>query len=395
MIHQNSISKRALGLKASMTLEISSLAQELKKSGKNICSLSAGEPDFDTPTFIIEAAKKALDEGITRYGPAAGDPCLREAIAHKLSTINKVTSTKENILITNGGKQAIFNLFQVLLDPGDEVLIPSPYWLSYPDIARFAQAKPIIVDALAETGFSLDINKMESQITPKTKILILNSPCNPTGKVMKLKELEAIAELIRRHPHIYVVSDEIYEFIISEEESHISIAQLAEDIKERVFIVNGFAKAWAMTGWRIGYLYGNKAIIKKATALQSQSTSKVCSFAQKGALAAVQEQPKGIDYMINSYNKRRILLNEGLMGIKELVVHKQSGAFYSFPQLTGCLPSSLDFCKMALEEEGLAMVPGIAFGQDTCIRLSCSASDETIHDGLNRLKRLIERLMNQ
>lgn len=395
MIHQNSISKRALGLKASMTLEISSLAQELKKNGKNICSLSAGEPDFDTPTFIIEAAKKALDEGITRYGPAAGDPCLREAIAHKLSTINKVPSTRENILITNGGKQAIFNLFQILLDPGDEVLIPSPYWLSYPDIARFAQGKPIIVDALAENGFSLDISKMESQISPQTKILIVNSPCNPTGKVMKLKELEAIAELLRRHPHIYVVSDEIYEFIISEEERHISIAQLAEDIKERIFIVNGFAKAWAMTGWRIGYLYGNETIIKKATALQSQSTSNVCSFAQKGALAAVQERPSGIDYMINSYNKRRNLLTEGLKGIKELVVHEQSGAFYSFPQLIGNLPGSLEFCKMALEEEGLAMVPGIAFGQDNCIRLSCAASDETIHDGLDRLKRLIERLMNQ
>ncbi len=395
MNHQSSISKRARGLKASMTLEISSLAQELKNNGRNICSLGAGEPDFDTPSFIIEATKKALEDGITRYGPAAGDPCLREAIAYKLSTINKVPSTKENILITKGGKQAIFNLFQILLDPGDEVLIPSPYWLSYPDIARFAQGTPIIVEAFAETGFSLDINKIESKISPKTKILILNSPCNPTGKVMKLKELESIVRLLKRHPHIYVVSDEIYEFIISEEERHISIAQIAEDIKERIFIVNGFAKAWAMTGWRIGYLYGNETVIKKATALQSQSTSNVCSFAQKGALAAVQEKPSGIDYMINSYNKRRNLLTEGLKGINELIVHQQSGAFYSFPQLKGKLPGSLEFCKMALEEEGLAMVPGIAFGQDNCIRLSCSASDATILEGLQRLKRLIDRIKNQ
>ncbi len=392
MIHHSSISKRASGLKASMTLEISALAQELRKSGKNICSLSAGEPDFDTPDFIVEATKKALEDGITRYGPAAGDPLLRGAIANKLTTINKVHSTKENILITNGGKQAIFNLFQILLDPGDEVLIPSPYWLSYPEITRFAQGKPIFIETSPESGFTLDVDKIELAISPKTKLLILNSPCNPTGKVMKLKELQAIVELLRRHPNIYVVSDEIYEFLISEKEQHISIAQLAEDIKDRIFIVNGFAKAWAMTGWRVGYLHGNETTIKKAIALQSQSTSNVCSFAQKGALAAIQEKPTGIDYMISSYNKRRVMLIKGLKEIDKLLVYQQSGAFYAFPKLINEMPDSLSFCKTALEQEGLAMIPGIAFGQDRCIRLSCSVSDETIIDGIERLKRLVDKL---
>ncbi len=392
MNNTDSISQRALELKPSLTLEISALAQSLKNQGKDICSLSAGEPDFDTPDFIKDAAIRAIKEGQTKYGPAGGDPELREAIAYKLKTVNNILTTSENVQITNGGKQAIFNLIQVLLNPGDEVLIPCPYWVSYPAITRFANAIPIFVDSYPETGFELDINKLEQNITNKTKLIILNSPCNPSGRIMNLEELNKIAEVLRRHKHIYVLSDEIYEFLISPNEKHYSLSGIAPDLIDRVFIVNGFAKAWAMTGWRVGYLQGNVEIIKKAIALQSQSTSNVCTFAQKGAIAAIKNSPKGIDFMINSYNERRNKLTVAIKDIKNLQLESQHGAFYAFPSLNKDLPDSLEFCKMALEREGLAIIPGIAFGNDRCIRISCSVSEEIINEGIQRLTNLIQNL---
>ncbi|AAQ00063.1 MULTISPECIES: pyridoxal phosphate-dependent aminotransferase [Prochlorococcus] len=384
------ISERALSLKPSLTLEISSLAQSLKQKGRDICSLSAGEPDFDTPNFIVEAAKKALDDGITKYGPAGGDPSLREEVAKKLTEINDVPTSPENVLITNGGKQAIFNLLQVIINPGDEVLIPSPYWLSYPEITKIAGGIPITINSSKGNSFSLDIEEIEKNINHKTKLLILNSPCNPTGRIIQESELQSIANLLRKHPNIYVMSDEIYEFLITDKEVHISLASIAPDLKDKIFIVNGFAKAWAMTGWRVGYLQGSSKIIKKAIALQSQSTSNVCSFAQRGALAAIKGAPKGIDYMIQSYNERRKLLTEELRQISSLSLEAQSGAFYAFPKLSDELPDSLSFCKIALEKEGLAIVPGIAFGNDRCIRLSCSVNTETLNDGITRLNRIIK-----
>ncbi len=392
MSNNKGIANRALTLKPSLTLEISALAKSLKEQGKNICSLSAGEPDFETPEFIVNAAQKALVQGYTKYGPAGGDPELREAIAQKISSINNVPTKMENISVTNGGKQAIFNLFQILLNPGDEVLIPSPYWLSYPEITSFAGGIPIPINSSHKTGFTLDINQLEEKITSKTKLLILNSPCNPTGKVMSISELNQIAQILRKYPKIYVVSDEIYEFLITNEESHISLSSVAPDLIERVFIVNGFAKAWAMTGWRVGYLRGAPNIIQKTIALQSQSTSNVCSFAQRGALEAIKVSPKGIKYMIDTYNNRRILLTKGIKSIDGLYLEKQSGAFYAFPYLSDNLPNSLSFCKTALEKQGLAIIPGIAFGNDRCIRISCSASNEVIEDGLDRLSKVIKLL---
>ncbi|KGG15343.1 MULTISPECIES: pyridoxal phosphate-dependent aminotransferase [unclassified Prochlorococcus] len=388
----NSISKRAIGLKPSLTLEISALAQKLKLEGRDICSLSAGEPDFDTPNFIIEACKKALDEGITRYGPAAGDLELRKALAKKLTESYEFNIGSENLLITNGGKQAIFNVLQIILDEGDEVLIPSPFWLSYPEITRFAGGIPISIKTSPEEGFKLHINNVEEKITSKTKVLILNSPCNPTGRVMKLDELQDIANLLRKYPNIFVISDEIYEYLIAEDQIHIHLSRIAPDLKERIFTVNGFAKAWAMTGWRVGYLQGNSQIINKAIALQSQSTSNVCSFAQKGALAAITEMPNGIEHMIDSFNSRREILTNGINQISGLSICPQHGAFYAFPLLDAHLPNSLDFCKTALEEEGLALIPGIAFGDDRCIRISCSASSAIITDGLTRLNSVVKRL---
>ena len=384
------LSARAVGLKPSLTLAIGAQAKALQQAGRDICSLSAGEPDFDTPDFIVEATRQALRDGITRYGPAAGDPELRAAVAEKLSSGNGIATTPEQVLITNGGKQAIYNLFQVLLNPGDEVLLPAPYWLSYPEMAALAGAKVKLIPTHAEEGFRLDLTDVEAAITPRSRLLVLNSPGNPTGRVMKRQELEDVAELVRRHPQLLVMSDEIYEFLLAEGEQHHSFAAIAPDLADRCFTVNGFAKGWAMTGWRLGYLAGHQDVIKAAAALQSQSTSNVCSFAQRGALAAIQGPRDCVSAMAESYNRRRQLLTEGLQAIEGITLVEPRGAFYAFPQLPESAGGSMDFCRRALEQAGLAVVPGLAFGNDRCIRLSCAVSRETIRDGLSRLTQLLD-----
>ena len=383
------LSQRAQALKPSLTLEIGARAKALRNEGRDICSLSAGEPDFDTPAFIVEAARKALGDGITRYGPAAGDPELRAAVAEKLSTENGIPTRPSQVLITNGGKQAIFNLFQVLLNPGDEVLIPSPFWLSYPDMAALAGARSVVIASNPEHGFRLDLADLERRITERTRLLVLNTPGNPTGRVMSRSELEALAEVMRRHPRLLVMSDEIYEFLLAEGQTHHSFAAVAPDLAERCFTVNGFAKGWAMTGWRIGYLAGDEAVIKAASALQSQSTSNVCSFAQRGALAALLGKRDCVMEMAESYNRRRTVLTQGLQAIKGITLLPPQGAFYAFPQLPEHIKDSMAFCRKALDDAGLAVVPGVAFGADRCIRLSCAVADETIKDGLSRLEQLL------
>jgi len=384
------LSARAVALKPSLTLAIGAQAKALQRAGRDICSLSAGEPDFDTPDFIVEATRQALRDGITRYGPAAGDPELRAAVAEKLSSSNGIATSPEQVLITNGGKQAIYNLFQVLLNPDDEVLLPAPYWLSYPEMAALAGAKVKLIPTQAEEGFRLDLAAVEAAISPRSRLLVLNSPGNPTGRVMKRQELEDVAELVRRHPQLLVMSDEIYEFLLAEGEQHHSFAAIAPDLADRCFTVNGFAKGWAMTGWRLGYLAGHQDVIKAAAALQSQSTSNVCSFAQRGALAAIQGPRDCVSAMAESYNRRRQLLTEGLQAIDGITLVEPRGAFYAFPQLPESAGGSMDFCRRALEQAGLAVVPGLAFGNDRCIRLSCAVSRETIRDGLSRLTQLLD-----
>ncbi|MDP6203461.1 MAG: pyridoxal phosphate-dependent aminotransferase [Prochlorococcaceae cyanobacterium ETNP18_MAG_14] len=385
------LSDRAIALQPSLTLAISARAKALQQEGRDICSLSAGEPDFDTPGFIIDAAVHALRKGMTRYGPAAGDPELREAIALKLSKENGVPTETEQVLVTNGGKQAIFNLFQVILNPGDEVLLPAPYWLSYPQMAHLAGAQVKLLPSTTETGFYLDLNSLEAAIGPKTRLLLLNSPGNPTGRVMPYEELEGVAELLRDYPQILVMSDEIYELLLCDGQKHHSFSAVAPDLADRTFIVNGFAKGWAMTGWRLGYLAGPADAIKAATALQSQSTSNVCSFAQRGALAALQGSRQCVNTMASSYSSRREVLTNGLMAIEGVQLVAPQGAFYAFPQLPPGSLDSMSFCKQALENYGLAMVPGAAFGDDSCIRLTCAASHETICDGLERLSKALKK----
>lgn len=383
------LSDRAMALKPSLTLEISAKAKSLRDSGKDICSLSAGEPDFATPPFIVRAAQRALSSGFTRYGPAAGDPDLRSALAQKLRIENGIPTQPEQVLVTNGGKQAVYNLFQVLLNPGDEVLLPSPYWLSYPEMAALAGASSTIIPTKAEEGFRLDLSLLEQKITQRSRLLVINSPGNPSGQVMTRPELEALAALVARHPQLMVMSDEIYEYLLADGQEHCSFAAMAEEIRERCFTVNGFAKGWAMTGWRLGYLAGDASVIKAASALQSQSTSNVCSFAQRGALAAIEGSRDCVLEMAISYNRRRTLLTKGLQALKGIILTPPQGAFYAFPRLPDGAPDSMEFCRQALEQEGLAMVPGLAFGDDRCIRLSCAVADETINDGLMRLKRLL------
>ena len=384
-----SLSSRAEALQPSLTLAISARAKALQQEGRNICSLSAGEPDFGTPSFIVEASIQALRDGVTRYGPAAGDPALREAIAGKITSENGIPTSAAEVLVTNGGKQAIYNLFQVLLNPGDEVLIPSPYWLSYPEMARLAGARPVSVPSSAADGFRLDLQALEAAITPATRLLVINSPGNPTGRVLSLDELQQLAELVRRHPRLLVMTDEIYEYLLDQGITHHSFAALAPDLRDRCFMVNGFAKGWAMTGWRLGYLSGPAAVIKAAAALQSQSTSNVCSFAQRGAIAAIEGSRDCVREMAGSYNHRRSMLVDGLKRLPGITLIPPSGAFYAFPQLPEACGDSVSFCQRALEQEGLAIVPGGAFGDDRCVRLSCAVSRETIADGLSRLARLL------
>ncbi len=382
-----SLAARAQQLQPSLTLAITAKARQLRAEGRNICSLSAGEPDFDTPAFIRQAASEALEAGHTRYGPVAGEPALREAIAAKLCSENGLPASADQVLITNGGKQALYNLFQVLLNPGDELLLPSPYWLSYPEMAGLAGARVTVLRSDAATGFRLRAEQLEAAITPASRLLVLNTPSNPTGMVLSRGELEAIAAVLRRHPQVAVVCDEIYEYLLAPGHSHHSLAAVAPDLADRVFIVNGFAKGWAMTGWRIGWLAGPRHVVAAASALQSQSTSNVCSFAQFGALAAISGSRDCVRTMAEHFNQRRSLLSQGLMAMEGIRLLAPEGAFYAFPDVSAWGLDSMTLCNRLLDEVGLAVVPGVAFGDDRCIRLSCAASPATIEDGLERLAR--------
>jgi len=385
------LSKRSLTIEPSLTLEISAKAKKLAAEGQDICNLSAGEPDFDAPKEVISATSKAIINGFTKYGPAAGDLELRNAIANKLRLQNNIKYDFENILVTNGAKQAIYNLFQVLLNEGDEVIIPSPYWLSYPQIVKLAGGKPIILETSPNNGFKVNVEQLKDKISSKTKFIIINSPNNPTGKVLCESELLEIIEVIRPHDQINILSDEIYELILENKVNHIPVVSLAKGFENRIYTVNGFAKGWAMTGWRVGYLAGRKDVIKASSSLQSQSTSNVCSFAQRGAIEALKLKKEYFEGINLIYDKRRQILSKGLMAIENIHLNPPNGAFYAFPQLPNTNISSVDFCKKALEDFGLVVVPGKAFGNDQCIRISCATSTSNIIEGLNRLKKAIKK----
>ncbi|BAZ83917.1 pyridoxal phosphate-dependent aminotransferase [Dolichospermum compactum] len=372
----------------SITLAIAAKAKAMKAEGIDVCSFSAGEPDFDTPAHIKAAAAKALDEGKTKYGPAAGEPKLREAIAHKLKNDNGLNYKSENVLVTNGGKHSLYNLIVALIDPGDEVIIPAPYWLSYPEMVTLVGGKSVIVETDASNGYKITPEQLKKAITPKTKLFVLNSPSNPTGMVYTPGEIKALAQVIV-DADIYVVSDEIYEKILYDGAEHISIGSLGEEIFSRTLISNGFAKGYSMTGWRLGYLAGPLEIIKAASTIQGHSTSNVCTFAQYGAIAALESSQDCVEEMRQAFAKRRQVMFERLNTIPGLSCPKPDGAFYLFPDISKTGLKSLEFCNAILESHQVALIPGVAFGADKNIRLSYATDMETIEKGMDRLEKFV------
>ncbi|MCA2940380.1 MAG: pyridoxal phosphate-dependent aminotransferase [Microcystis sp. M113S1] len=375
----------------SLTLAIDSLAKEMKKNGEDVCSFSAGEPDFDTPTHIKAAAKKALDEGKTRYGPAAGEAGLRKAIAEKLLQDNQLAYNADNVIVTNGGKQSLYNLIMALIEAGDEVIIPAPYWLSYPEMVTLAGGTSVIVNTSLENQYKITPEQLEAAITPKTKLFVLNSPSNPTGIVYTPEEIAALAKIVVEKD-ILVVSDEIYEKILYDGAIHRSIASFGPEIFQRSIISNGFAKAFSMTGWRVGYIAGPVEIVKAMTKIQSHSTSNVCTFAQYGAIAALASSQDCIEEMVKAFSERRQYILERVRAIPGLDCPTPNGAFYVFIDISQTGLKSRDFCQKLLETQKVAAIPGIAFGADDCIRLSYATDLKTIEKGLDRLAQFISTL---
>lgn len=375
----------------SITLAIAAKAKAMRAEGIDVCSLSTGEPDFDTPEHIKAAAKQALDAGKTKYGPVAGEVQLKAAIARKLESDNNLNYQPENIIVTNGGKHSLYNLMMALIDPGDEVIIPAPYWLSYPEMVKLASGKPVIVRTDASTGYKITPEQLSAAITPKTKLFVLNTPSNPTGMVYTPAEIKALAQVIVDRD-ILVVSDEIYEKIIYDGAQHVSIGSLGKEIFDRTIVSSGFAKGYAMTGWRIGYLAGPAELIKATSTVQGHSTSNVCTFAQYGAIAALESSQESVEKMRLAFADRREVIFELLCAIPGISCIKPDGAFYMFVNISKTGMTSLQFCDAFLEQHQVAVIPGIAFGADDHIRLSYATDLGTIKKAIERLDKFVRSI---
>ncbi|MEG4231401.1 pyridoxal phosphate-dependent aminotransferase [Microcoleus sp. Pol11C3] len=375
----------------SITLAIAAKAKAMRAEGIDVCSLSTGEPDFDTPEHVKAAAKQALDAGKTKYGPVAGEPQLKAAIARKLRDDNNLNYQPENIIVTNGGKHSLYNLMMALIEPGDEVIIPAPYWLSYPEMVKLASGKPVIVRTDASTGYKITPEQLSGAITPKTKLFVLNSPSNPTGMVYTRAEIKALAEVIVDRD-ILVVADEIYEKIIYDDAQHVSIGSLGKEIFARTLISSGFAKAYSMTGWRIGYLAGPIELIKATSTIQGHSTSNVCTFAQYGAIAALESSQESVETMRLAFAERRQVIFELLDAVPGISCIKPDGAFYMFVNISKTGMNSLQFCDAFLEQQQVAVIPGIAFGADDHIRLSYATDLGTIKKAVERLDKFVRSI---
>ena len=374
----------------SITLAISAKAKAMQAKGIDVCSFSAGEPDFPTPKHICEAAKTALDEGKTRYGPAVGELRLREAIANKLQQDNHLNYTANNIIVTNGGKFSLFNLMQALIESGNEVIIPSPYWLSYPEMVKLADGTPVIVDTAAENDYKITPEQLDRAITPQTKLFVFNSPSNPTGTVYTPDEVRALAEVIVDRD-IFVVSDEIYEKILYDDARHLSIGSINDEIFARTITSSGFAKSHSMTGWRVGYAAAPIEILKAMAKIQGHSTSNVCTFAQYGAIAALESSQECVQKMLTAFTERRSYMYQAINDIPQLSCTKPYGAFYLFVDISKTGQKSLEFCKDLLEEKQVAAIPGVAFGMNNCIRFSYATNMDTIKEGIERLSEFVDR----
>jgi len=389
------LSNRVQLIKPSATLAITAKAAELRAAGKSVISLSVGEPDFETPRAAREAGIKAIQEGFTRYTAVPGIPDLRKAIAAKFKRDNGLDYEPEDILVSTGGKQCIFNLLMALINQGDEAVIPAPYWVSYPDMVLLAEGKPAIVETTAAADFKITAAQLEAAITPRTKMLFLNSPSNPTGMAYSHDDLAALGTVIRKHPNIIVATDDMYEKILFDGKTFATFAQVNPDLKEQTVTLNGVSKAYCMTGWRIGYCAGPRALIKAMAKIQGQSTSNPNSIAQKAALAALTGPTDELEEMVRTYESRRTWLVDAINAIPGMHTIIPDGAFYVFPSVAGWigkttasgkkLTEDLVICEWLLEEAGVALVPGTEFGAPGFVRFSYAVSQETLEDAVNRI----------
>jgi len=394
------ISRYVRGVKPSVTLAVTAKAKEMRSKGIDVVSLSAGEPDFDTPPNVKEAAIKAIEEGFTKYTPAVGIPKLREAICRKLEADNGLKYDASEVIVNCGGKHSVYLAVQVLVGEGDEVIIPAPYWVSYPPQVVLAGGKPVVIETRRDNGLKMTPEELRSAITSKTKLLILNSPSNPSGAVYTREELEAIADVVLE-AGIYVISDEIYEKITYDGLKHYSIASVRPGMKERTVVINGVSKPYSMTGWRIGYAAGPKEIISAMGTVQSQQTSNPCSIAQMAALEAITGPQDCVSEMVRAFDERRRYIVSRLEAMEGVWCPVPQGAFYVFPDLSSVYGSSydgrriegsVDLCNFLLEEERVACVPGAGFGMDAHIRISYAASMEDIEKGIDRIEEGLRKL---
>ena len=396
------LSNRILNMAESETLAMTAKARELKAQGKDVISLSIGEPDFNTPEIVKEAAKQAIDDNFTHYPPVPGYPDLREAVCQKFKRDNNLDFKPEQIVVSTGAKQSIYQVVQCLVNPGDEVIIPTPYWVSYKEIVRVAEGKCVYVKTLIENDFKVTPEQIEAAITPRTKLIMFSSPSNPTGMLYTKEELKGIAEVVARHENVFIMADEIYEHI-NFVGKHESIAQFPE-VRDRVITINGVAKGFAMTGWRIGFIAAPLEIAKACNKLQGQVTSATCSIAQKATVRAMQMDPNTSEDIINMRNifrQRRDMVYKLLCDIPGLKVRLPQGAFYFFPDVSSYygksfngnkIENSTDMAFYLLNEANVATVMGSAFGDDTCIRLSYATSEELLREALRRIKDALANL---
>lgn len=394
------LSKKANSISPSITLEITGKANELKAQGVNVMSFAAGEPDFNTPRNIIEAAIKAMDDGYTKYTKTSGIVELRKAICKKLHQENNLNYSEEQIVVSTGAKQCLANTFLAILNKGDEVILQNPCWVSYTELIKLADGVPVIVNCDENDGYKLSAKNIEKAVTSKTKAILLNSPHNPTGIVYNKNELEEIAQIAKKY-NLIIISDEIYEKLIYDGEEHVSIASLSEDAYERTIVINGLSKTYAMTGWRVGYTASSTKLAKIMSSVQSHMTSNVCSISQYAALEALTGPQDSINMMKNAFEERRNFMMKKLEGIDEVSFIKPQGAFYIMVDITYFIGksingikinNSIEFAKILLEEEKVAVIPGAAFGLENFIRLSYATSMEVIEEGLDRIKSFLGKL---
>jgi len=386
------LSKRIQTLSSSLTIAISTLARELKAEGKDVISFSAGEPDFDTPVAVKDAAKASLDAGHTKYTAVPGTPELLQAVADKLKRENGLSYETNQIQTNNGAKHSLFNLFQALVDDGDEVIIPAPYWVTYPELVKYANGIPVIINTDDSSGFKITAEQLKSAITPKTKILILTSPSNPTGAVYSREELEALAEVLKG-TEVLVISDEMYEKLVFNGTEFVATASISDDMFQRTITVNGLSKSAAMTGWRFGYMASaHTELIAVMNKLQSQSTSNINSITQDAAIVGLDGTiDKEVEEMRVAFEARCSEAVELFNNVERLSVVKPNGAFYLFVNIKEVSNDSMQFCKDLLEDQGVAVVPGVGFGAEGYFRFSYATDIETIKEGVRRIEAFVKK----